>query len=186
MAQVEAKTIELEMLHFKSEFKEKIAALNQAGTDENALLLKNDLLEEIKSSNCQFCRTQVSDALESFNISYKNAQHNKAMTENKALLQKIQDVAFMALKREHCFDTWYTTQFNDSVQPPPHIEMLKSTQHDLRTKRHIIEEFAKLDFLALDLATLVEYNQNITDLTEQIEQGYKSLCAKLPVACECK
>lgn len=183
MKQLQAKLAELEAFHFRKEFQDKIEQLNRAEIDNASLLMKDALKEEIKLSNCQYCKKQVAECLQDFDVRYENAQQLDALKENKAILSKVQDVIYEALKKEHSFDQWYTYHYNETVVPPPHIELLKERYKELQTKRQIMEEFAKLDFYELDLDTIKEYNQNLKDLCLAIVEGYDSLCGKLPEAC---
>lgn len=184
MQQRETKISELEAFHFRNEFKDRITALNKSDLCKNSLLLKDELLEEIKITNCRYCRQQFSEAIELFSARYKSAQKQEALNENKAILLKVQDVVFNALKNEHSISTWYHQHYNDTISPPPHIEMWKDSFNDLRGKRQVLEEFAKLDFYELELSILVEYNQNLKEICQAIKTGYESLCGKLPEACE--
>lgn len=183
MQQLEARLAELEAYHFRKGFQDKIAELNRAEIDKASLVLKDELQEEIKLSNCLYCKKQVAECFQNFDVRYENAQRQDALLENKSILSKVQDVIYESLKHEHPFDLWYTNQYNDTVVPPPHIVLLKERYKELQTKRQILEEFVKLDFYELDLDTIKEYNKNLKDLCLAIEEGYDSLCEKLPEAC---
>ena len=183
---LESKLTELEAIHYRKEFKEKVNKLNQAKIDDASVLLKSDLLEEIKLSNCHYCRQQVGEALEGFNTQYNKFKRQEALSANKLILFNAQDVSFDALKREHCFDAWYAKHYSDSVAPPPHISMLLEMHDELRTKRLILEEFSSINFYELELDKINQYNQNLQELCSIIETSFLSLCKKLPESCNCE
>ena len=183
---VESRIAELEAAQYKLLFQENVNQVKNSPANEISTQLRDDLLEDIRQSNCHYCRQKVGEAIDAFNLKLKEQQHADALEQNKAILIQVQDVVYKALKSEYCFEQWYGKSYNDSIAAPPHIELLKNSFSDLKAKRMIMEEFSNLDFYTLELDVLVEYNQNLTNLCETITTGYQDLCGKQPEACGCE
>jgi hypothetical protein len=184
MQQRETKIAELEAFHFRICFRDKVNQMAASNMEQSSLLVRNELSEEIKNTSCKYCRQMVSGALDDFDLRFAEVQKQEALEQNNTLLFQVKEVVYEALKKQHSLETWFNKNYNDSVVPPPHIAMLKKFMDELTVKRQILEEFAKLNFHELDLSTLTEYNQNLTELIKSLETGYLVLCEKLPEACE--
>ena len=175
----------LEAIQYTEVFEDQVIELNHSSIDQQSMNLRDRLAQAAKNSYCLYCKQNVMEALEAFDLRVKNEKLKIAREHNKQILQEARDVVYKALKQEYCFKLWYQSNFSDTIVPP-HITLLFDQFSQLQGKRRTLEGFITMDFYSLELETLEEYNQNLKDLCQTIDNGYKSLCIKQPDACACE
>lgn len=184
--QVNDAITELEMKLYRKYYEKYLQELDAIGDRDKGLEIKNRLIDKIKTSNCKYCRSRISEEVEKFNAIYSRKIKKEALINNQKIVANARDEIFYALMKEDCVNRYFNKFSADNQNIPAHISMLKNIFDELVLKRTILQEYIEINFDDLPAETIIENNKNLNILINAINEGYKGICSKVSNLCECE
>ena len=184
--QVNEAITDIEIKLFRKYYDADLKELNSIGDNEKGLEIKNRIIERIKTSNCRYCRSHVSNEIEHYDALYSRKLKKEALIENQKIVAAARDEIFYALMKENCVNSYFANNAEKGQELPAHIAMLKDIYDELVLKRNILQKYIEISFDELPAETIIENNKNLNILINAIHEGYKGICSKVNKLCECE
>lgn len=182
---ISKKINELEKLIYQQSYEKQILQLKNQLDPSEGLLLKDQLIAQIKNSHCIICRSEVRSALDEFNQRYELKRRVEAEKKFRAARKEAKDVVYYSSFRENCVSATLGELYPPGTITPKHIELLKAFTEDLVIKRTILEQIISMPVEEVDYTGLEELEANIRVLLKDLSDGYQGLCPKLAELCKC-
>lgn len=182
---IQKKISEHESLVYQQNFEKLILQLKNQINLSEGIVIRDQLISQIKNSNCASCRSEVRTALEAFNQRYELQRRVEAEKKFRAVRKEAKDMLYYSSFRENCVSATLGELYPPGTITPKHIELLKAFTDELVIKRTILEQIITMPVEEVDYLGLEELEASIRVLLKDLSDGYAGLCPKLAELCNC-
>lgn len=176
----------LEQELYAEVYEKDVRSLKTLEANDTNLERTEELKRKVRTTNCQYCREKVNEALTDFGTRYETYQLGIALQEVEPERDNAKEAIYYALVKENCFTKNLTTNYPDSVPMPAHVKMLKDEADALAKKREELQNLRSWDaFDRTRLAAVTKYIDDLQQNASALRKGFESLCDKMRILCDC-
>ncbi len=174
---------QLETKQYYDIYERDINKLRNTKANDVTIEQRNQLMNKIKTTNCEFCREKALTVINDFNKRYEKYLIEKQKHKRDSLLRAADEKLFLFFKKEDIVSKNLEKEESDDLLGSGKDRFL-AKHKDLIAKTKRLEtmigekpEFEKL-------SDLHEYMSTIENLVESIAAGYASICQIYPQLCK--
>lgn len=148
----------------------------------NTLVQK--LLIQSSTSYCELCKEKVQDFSKEFKIDYENYLYTESKKELNLLKNQTRINIFEYSKKHNCIQN--NIEKNTSSNNSEYLDLVKNTLEKTTQKRVELYEIINETKFFSNSNEIQAQISRITNLSNEIEANFKSICTANPELCECE
>jgi hypothetical protein len=175
----------LEDAQYRELFEQQVQKLNQAAPAEESLALRNSLMEKAGSTKCVSCRDKVKEAVLSFNKRHEAIRLEAAGKKTEEIRRAADGKVTGFLKMRYCIDANIAGAYPKDTPAPAYMVRFTEKNADLGKQTEALNVLVKEGVKGEKLEHYLDYQQQISALTLQLEAGFAEICKAEKTLCNC-
>lgn len=176
----------LETVLYYRVFEQKTSLLQHSANADEKAKTRSELLNLIKSTNCQRCIQEVKQAIGQYDDWLKNQELKIAQQTMQNEWRETINFRYSWLKKQDCIRQNLTTLYPDTLSQPAHIRLLKQEFEQLTSDNRRLQQILDLKEAQNTIETMEQYVMELRKTKQALSKKMDDFCLKDKKICTCE